>query len=109
MQKQISADITGFVPGNSSLSATPMADAHCTYLYSLELDTMKQTQRPSTLAALTYPRLFSSLILVDPIIIRPGHFEECEDAYLVALALGALQRRDVWPSRYVRSNSLIFS
>jgi len=54
----------------------------------------------SALAALTYPQLFSSLILIDPIIIQPvdgskAIFHE----HHVQLTLGALMRRETWDSQ----------
>ena len=52
----------------------------------------------SSLAAAFYPALFTSLILVDPVITSPNdrtHRDHASD-----LAFGALRRRDTWPSRY---------
>ncbi|KAI6041545.1 Alpha/beta hydrolase family-domain-containing protein [Pisolithus marmoratus] len=46
----------------------------------------------STLAALNFPKLFSSLILVDPVIVNYGSHE-------FELVRGALIRRGTWPSR----------
>ncbi|KAF8958109.1 Alpha/beta hydrolase family-domain-containing protein [Flammula alnicola] len=51
----------------------------------------------STLAASLYPNLFSSLYLIDPVIIKPHD----HDKRLMRqdLAMGALNRRDTWSSR----------
>jgi len=55
------------------------------------------------LAALTYPKLFSSLVLVDPVIVMPkGDIEkEINDPnpVIAGLTLGAITRRDTWASR----------
>ncbi|KAJ7709674.1 Alpha/beta hydrolase family-domain-containing protein [Mycena rosella] len=48
-----------------------------------------------TWAALTYPRLFTALTLVDPVIVRFGTPLEPGPS----LADGAVARRDGWPSR----------
>ncbi|KAG6877792.1 hypothetical protein C0993_003886 [Termitomyces sp. T159_Od127] len=55
----------------------------------------------STLAALIQPKLFSSLILIDPIIIKPtGTGGSLNESGLKStLVLGALTRRDTWSSR----------
>ncbi|KAF9238987.1 Alpha/Beta hydrolase protein [Melanogaster broomeanus] len=47
-------------------------------------------------AALDFPKLFSSIILVDPVIIQP--YQYAPD-YLYHMVLGAFSRRDRWPSR----------
>ncbi|KAI6037055.1 Alpha/Beta hydrolase protein [Pisolithus microcarpus] len=48
----------------------------------------------SAMAALNFPKLFSSLILVDPVIFNYGSYDSgCK------LASGALMRRDTWRSR----------
>jgi hypothetical protein len=52
----------------------------------------------SVLAALTYPVLFSSLILVDP-VIAPKRTEEMRGDRIWDLTLGALQRRETWNTR----------
>jgi pimeloyl-ACP methyl ester carboxylesterase len=44
---------------------------------------------------LSYPALFSSLIMIDPVIIHPGS----DQKYTIALIRGALNRRDGWTSR----------
>ena len=54
-----------------------------------------------TLAALNYPRLFSSLILVDPIIGFSGVFITDRAEHVSKLVSGTLVRRDTWPSRCV--------
>lgn len=51
------------------------------------------------LAALNYPKLFSSLILVDPIISMNDLFVEENYDHIYKLAFGALARRSTWPSR----------
>ena len=48
------------------------------------------------LAALTRPVLFSSLILVDP-VIAPPYVDRSANVF--ALALGAVQRRHTWKNR----------
>lgn len=53
----------------------------------------------SILAALNYPKLFSSLILVDPIISMNDLFVEENYDHIYKLAFGALARRSTWPSR----------
>ncbi|KAJ8521478.1 hypothetical protein ONZ45_g1827 [Pleurotus djamor] len=53
----------------------------------------------STLAALTYPSLFSSLILVDPVIIKPHYYEDMKDTHIIDMAYGAIMRRASWKSR----------
>ncbi|KAL0946116.1 hypothetical protein HGRIS_012381 [Hohenbuehelia grisea] len=53
----------------------------------------------SVLAALTYPRLFSSIILVDPVIVQPRLYENTNDPFLEKMSLGAIVRRDTWESR----------
>lgn len=53
-------------------------------------------------AALENPKVFSSLILVDPVIIKPYDQEEDQgqvDARVTGLLNGALNRRSVWPSK----------
>ncbi|KAF8153181.1 hypothetical protein B0H34DRAFT_677358 [Crassisporium funariophilum] len=51
----------------------------------------------NTLAASLYPRLFHSLVLVDPVIIRP--YDNQGRDRVLDLAAGALSRRDTWASR----------
>jgi len=53
----------------------------------------------SALAAAFYPSLFTSLILVDPVIANPNdkHLHD----FTSDLAVGALNRRDTWTSRCV--------
>ncbi|TDL19494.1 alpha/beta-hydrolase [Rickenella mellea] len=50
----------------------------------------------ATLAALTHPSLFSSLILVDPVITAPWIVRA---THLKTMVLGAIRRRAVWDSR----------
>lgn len=54
-------------------------------------------------AALESPKLFSSLILVDPVILKPYDREEQApaDVRVTDLIYGSLNRRSVWPSKYV--------
>ncbi|KAF9224817.1 alpha/beta-hydrolase [Gyrodon lividus] len=47
-------------------------------------------------AALDFPKLFSSIILVDPVIVQP--YTYLPD-YLSVMVLGAFSRRDRWSSR----------
>lgn len=67
----------------------------------------------STLAALAYPSLFTALMLVDPVIIRPPSFSKPPQEFGILrndhartttaprnpLTLGALSRRNAWSSR----------
>lgn len=53
-----------------------------------------------TLAALTHPALFSSLVLIDPVIVKPKPDTSVESVAAAQLVLGALMRRESWPSRY---------
>lgn len=57
----------------------------------------------STLAAQMFPKLFSALVLVDPVIVKPPSTEqeyaEGTQARTDNLILGALMRRDTWSSR----------
>lgn len=57
----------------------------------------------STLAAQMFPNLFSSLILIDPVIVKPPSTEqeyaEGTQAGTDNLILGALMRRDTWSSK----------
>ncbi|KAF9450037.1 hypothetical protein P691DRAFT_811281 [Macrolepiota fuliginosa MF-IS2] len=55
----------------------------------------------TTFAALENPKLFSSLILVDPVIIKPYDTEEqgLADHRTDGLIYGALNRREVWSSK----------
>lgn len=48
----------------------------------------------SVLAALNFPALFSSMILVDPVIISHGSYS----SGLIMLKMAALTRRERWPS-----------
>jgi pimeloyl-ACP methyl ester carboxylesterase len=50
------------------------------------------------LAAINYPALFSSLILVDPVIAQPGLYG-AHSKNLQGYVRGALQRREHWPTR----------
>ncbi|KIM43145.1 hypothetical protein M413DRAFT_26330 [Hebeloma cylindrosporum] len=52
----------------------------------------------SSLAAAFYPSLFTSLILIDPVIISPND-RKGREGRGPDLASGALSRRDTWPSR----------
>lgn len=47
----------------------------------------------SALAAITCPALFDSLVLIDPVIIRPGSFHPFK------MIMSALTRRESWTSR----------
>lgn len=71
-----------------------MISPDCTHLISNKI-------LNSTLAALTHPALFSSLILIDPVIVKPKHNISVESVAAGRLVLGALMRRDTWPSQYV--------
>ncbi|KAG1737510.1 uncharacterized protein EDB91DRAFT_1290408, partial [Suillus paluster] len=50
----------------------------------------------SILAAVNFPALFSSMVLVDPVVVQN---ESYPDNYLPMMSVGALARRDCWPSR----------
>ncbi|KAF8065184.1 Alpha/Beta hydrolase protein [Lyophyllum atratum] len=53
----------------------------------------------STLAALTHPKLFSSICLVDPVIVKPtGHLIH-KSEHADRLVQGAILRRETWSSR----------
>ncbi|RDB23617.1 Peroxisomal membrane protein LPX1 [Hypsizygus marmoreus] len=54
----------------------------------------------STLAALTHPALFSSIFLIDPVIVKPPFPDVAIPASqrVDQLVLGALTRRDTWSS-----------
>ncbi|KAG5644670.1 hypothetical protein DXG03_007969 [Asterophora parasitica] len=53
----------------------------------------------SALAALTQPKLFSSIILIDPVIVKPtGHLIH-KSEHTDRLVVGAILRRETWPSR----------
>ncbi|KDQ56886.1 hypothetical protein JAAARDRAFT_132330 [Jaapia argillacea MUCL 33604] len=57
----------------------------------------------TALAAHTHPRLFSSLLLVDPVVFPVGRYhDKFRDAYL----LGALMRKERWGSREDAYNHL---
>ena len=51
----------------------------------------------SALAACTSPALFTSLVLVDPVIIEPGDFGQIFKSD--QLAFSALCRREQWASK----------
>ncbi|KAH0578424.1 hypothetical protein H2248_003572 [Termitomyces sp. 'cryptogamus'] len=53
----------------------------------------------STLAALIQPRLFSSLILIDPVIIKPTGSLIYDSKPKSDLVRGAVTRRETWSSR----------
>ncbi|KAG6812160.1 hypothetical protein H0H92_004091 [Tricholoma furcatifolium] len=54
----------------------------------------------STLAALTQPKLFSSVMLIDPVIVKPpGALIHVNTERVGQLVLGALLRRETWDSR----------
>ena len=55
-----------------------------------------------SLAAAMFPQLFTSLILIDPIILRP--WEKKHLATIEFMVKGALNRRDTWSSRYVHTH-----
>ncbi|KAJ7940400.1 Alpha/beta hydrolase family-domain-containing protein [Mycena leptocephala] len=50
-------------------------------------------------AAVTYPRLFTALMLVDPVIIRYGTPNNDPNTNKPSLMEGAIARRDTWSSR----------
>lgn len=52
-----------------------------------------------TLAALTNQSIFSSIIVVDPVIPTPLYYEAAQDPFIPKNALGILLRRDRWDSR----------
>ncbi len=60
-------------------------------------------------AALENPKLFSSLILIDPVIIKPYDREEqgLVDVRTTGLILGALNRRTTWSSKYITSPAVL--
>ena len=64
-----------------------------------------QIYPPRTLAAQMFPKLFSSLVLIDPVIVKPPSTEqeyaEGTQERTDNLILGALMRRDTWSSRSV--------
>ncbi|PFH44988.1 hypothetical protein AMATHDRAFT_10265 [Amanita thiersii Skay4041] len=101
---------TFFVPSKASSSVLPLhlprvpaAESEQRQLHGLPGRTIVAIGHSyggctSTLAALTNPKLFSSLILVDPVLVKPlrptdpkGH----TDGFI----LGALSRREVWSSK----------
>lgn len=51
----------------------------------------------SILAAVNFPALFSSIILVDPVVVK--HSKQPHSSNLHLLKLAALSRRERWPSR----------
>ncbi|KAF9011869.1 Alpha/Beta hydrolase protein [Cyathus striatus] len=55
----------------------------------------------SLLAAIQHPELFSAVIAVDPVVIKPWGTskQRCRDAHTDNLTLGALLRRDTWASK----------
>ncbi|CAK5277340.1 unnamed protein product [Mycena citricolor] len=56
----------------------------------------------SAWAAIIHPRLFTSIVLIDPVIVRqlePVELAEAEKNPEPSLAEGAVARRDLWPSR----------
>ncbi|KAF5350679.1 hypothetical protein D9756_008735 [Leucocoprinus leucothites] len=55
----------------------------------------------TTFAALENPKLFSSLVLIDPVIIKPYDRQEqgLADSRTNGLIYGALNRRESWPSK----------
>ncbi|KAG6860707.1 hypothetical protein C0995_008292 [Termitomyces sp. Mi166 len=53
----------------------------------------------SALAALTQPKLFSSVILIDPVILKPTGSLIHESEQKNRLVFGALTRRETWSSR----------
>jgi hypothetical protein len=55
----------------------------------------------SAWAAVTYPRLFTALMLVDPVIMRYGTPNNYPNTNKPSLMEGAIARRDTWSSRYV--------
>jgi hypothetical protein len=77
-------------------------------MYSALHATIPLTRDPSicyttsTLAAVNYPALFSSLVLVDPVLrpLRPNVPIFTREAH-ISRATNAIRRRAHWPSRYV--------
>ncbi|KAF8909130.1 Alpha/Beta hydrolase protein [Mucidula mucida] len=63
----------------------------------------------STLAAIYHPALFSSLILVDPVILYPKPPYATRDGNSNTLAVGALGRRWVWRSKDEARSQLLQS
>ena len=55
----------------------------------------------SALAAINYPKLFEALVLVDPVILVPK--ADIRD-FVEPLVVGAVQRREEWPSLQVESH-----
>ncbi|KAF8892936.1 Alpha/Beta hydrolase protein [Infundibulicybe gibba] len=54
----------------------------------------------SSLAALMYPILFSSLVLIDPVIVKPAaNYDSSNASHAMRLVLGALSRRSAWDSK----------
>ncbi|TFK31945.1 Alpha/beta hydrolase family-domain-containing protein [Crucibulum laeve] len=55
----------------------------------------------SALAAIIHPQLFSSIVLVDPVIIKPTDDinSMLHDPHTSTLVLGSLTRRETWSSR----------
>ncbi|OBZ76148.1 Peroxisomal membrane protein LPX1 [Grifola frondosa] len=95
------ASRVGSMSARSSASDTLSAVAACKHRRSSRSHRRSHDHaRPHrTLAAITHPALFSSLVLVDPMILPyPGCAPSTQDntrAYVV----GAIQRRDGWASR----------
>ncbi|EGO01092.1 hypothetical protein SERLA73DRAFT_72062 [Serpula lacrymans var. lacrymans S7.3] len=58
--------------------------------------TLLEAARREVMAALKFPALFSSMILIDPVIVQPYQYRGDS---LRAFVIGAILRRDRWPSR----------
>jgi hypothetical protein len=77
--------------------------------YAMEETSVSHVKSFSALAALTQPQLFSSLVLIDPIIVQPTNgsnttFHEQHQQ----LTFGALMRRETWDSRRVHCRHTSF-
>lgn len=77
----------------------------CTSYVSMQwrkISVLSHVKSFSALAALTHPQLFSSLVLIDPIIVQPmdGSNTTFHEEHW-QLTFGALMRRETWDSRLV--------
>jgi pimeloyl-ACP methyl ester carboxylesterase len=109
-----SRDILNFLVNYLPSAPTPsVLPTHLQRLSSTEAESRKSTGykertlvavghslggTTSALVAINYPALFSSLVLVDPIVIQPYMLGSKSEA-LYDLVMGAIQRREHWPSR----------
>ncbi|PFH47153.1 hypothetical protein AMATHDRAFT_7027 [Amanita thiersii Skay4041] len=101
---------TFFVPSKASSSVLPLhlprvpaAESEQRQLHGLPGRTIVAIGHSyggctSTLAALTNPKLLSSLILVDPVLVKPLRPTDSR-RHTDGLTLGALSRREVWNSK----------